>query len=341
MPRPVDAQFPVTQDFGSYATAGVTADINGSEVQQLVAMYGNYQPYGHAGQDIGCPIGTPVHAIADGTVLWADWGTNLPGDESDWGYRQRWYLYKTFPGICTVIQHDGWKSVYAHQSSNDAVCAGQQVKAGQLIGYSGNTKAPGVTLGAHLHVEALVDDRYISGNGLIYGRTDPTPFYGSTSAQASSITPLEDDMPGADDRVFKDINGENCSMQDYFLSIDTELKGVLAQITGLKDLDGNPCRLQDYLLSLDTQLKAIGTLKAIDGSTVALADQLRSLDSKLTSVNPYIHDVAAAAVAQILAKIGAPVSVDPSVVSAAVSAAIAKAVNDDADARERARLAAA
>ena len=67
--RPVDAQFMVSQEFGSDATAGVTADPNGSEVQQLVAAYGNYQPYGHAGQDIACPIGTPVHAIAAGTVL--------------------------------------------------------------------------------------------------------------------------------------------------------------------------------------------------------------------------------------------------------------------------------
>ena len=193
--RPVDAQFMVSQEFGSDATAGVTADPNGSEVQQLVAAYGNYQPYGHAGQDIACPIGTPVHAIAAGTVIWADWGSNLPGDDSDAGYRQRWYMYKYFPGIVTLIQHVGWISMYGHLSSNDAAPVGTVVAEGQLIGLSGNTKAPGVTLGAHLHVGALVDLSYACSGGLIYGCTNPEPFYtaGTINAHSTTITPVQED----------------------------------------------------------------------------------------------------------------------------------------------------
>ena len=197
--RPVADEFGVTQAFGSFATAGVTPDPNGAEVQQLVAAYGNYQPYGHAGQDIGTPIGTPVRAIAAGTVLWADWGTNLPGDETDAGYRQRWYLYKTFPGIVVVIQHDGWIGVYAHLSETP-LNPGDTVTEGQQIALSGNTRAPGVTLGAHLHVEALIDNSYPSGNGLIYGRTDPTPYFcggsinfQSTPTQEDSVTPEQMD----------------------------------------------------------------------------------------------------------------------------------------------------
>jgi hypothetical protein len=180
----------VSQPFGSYATGGVAADPTGTEVQQLVAQYGNYQPYGHAGQDIACPIGTPVHAIAAGTVLWADWGTNLPGDDS-WGpsgYFARWALYKTFPGIVTVIQHGGWISVYAHLSEAP-LNPGDVVAEGQQIALSGNTRSPGVSLGAHLHVEALVDLSYSTGNGLIYGRTDPTPYFGTISAQSATIAP--------------------------------------------------------------------------------------------------------------------------------------------------------
>ncbi|GGH93697.1 M23 family metallopeptidase [Arthrobacter liuii] len=191
--RPVSNEFPVSQEFGSDATAGVTGDPNGSEVQQLVAAYGNYQPYGHAGQDIACPIGTPVHAIADGTVIWADWGTNLPGDATDAGYRQRWYLYKNFPGIVTLIQHDGWISMYGHLSSNDAAPVGTVVTEGQLIGLSGNTKAPGVTLGAHLHVGALVDLTYSCANGYIYGCVDPSPYYGTISPQSATVTPIQED----------------------------------------------------------------------------------------------------------------------------------------------------
>lgn len=200
--RPVPAEFPVNQKFGSYATAGVTPNQYGTEVQQLVYLYGNYQPYGHAGCDIACPIGTPVRAIADGTVLWADWGTNLPGDESDAGYRLRWYLYKTFPGIVTVIQHDGWISVYAHLS-DAPLNPGDRVTEGQEIARSGNTRSPGVSLGAHLHVEALVDYAYTTGNGLIYGRTNPEPYFGGIAAMGSvttqAATTQEDFMGGTID----------------------------------------------------------------------------------------------------------------------------------------------
>lgn len=194
--RPVPDEFPVSQEFGSDATQGVAANSNpNSGTGYLVYLYGNYQPYGHAGQDIACPVGTPVRAIADGTVIWADWGTNLPGDDSDAGYRQRWYMYKNFPGIVTLIQHDGWISMYGHLSSNDAAPVGTRVREGQVIGLSGNTKAPGVTLGAHLHVGALVDLSYSCRGGLIYGCTDPTPFYGSgtITVQSATITPTQEE----------------------------------------------------------------------------------------------------------------------------------------------------
>lgn len=216
--RPVDAKFPVSQDFGSFATAGVAADPNGNAVQQLVAQYGNYQPYGHAGQDIACPIGTPVRAIAGGTVLWADWGTNLPGDDS-WsssGYFRRWALYKTFPGIVTVIQHDGWISVYAHLS-DAPLNAGDRVTEGQIIARSGNTRSPGVALAAHLHVEALVDLSYSTGGGLIYGRTDPTPFYGGAAIapQSTTIT-KEDTLSAAEaDRIIAAVNGYTAALLIY------------------------------------------------------------------------------------------------------------------------------
>lgn len=169
--RPVDAKWEISQEFGEGPTANVKP---GDPMWPYVQRYGNYQPYGHAGMDIACPIGTEVRAIADGVVLWADWGTKLPGDESEAGYRARWYLYKGFPGIVTVIQHNGWIGVYAHLSSNDEAPKGARVKAGQLIGKSGNTGG----VAPHLHVEALVDLSYRTGGGLIYGRTNPSKYFG-------------------------------------------------------------------------------------------------------------------------------------------------------------------
>jgi murein DD-endopeptidase MepM/ murein hydrolase activator NlpD len=192
--RPVSAEFAITQPFGSLATAGVTGDMNGSQVQVLVAMYGNYQPYGHAGCDIGCPVGTPVHAIGAGTVVWADWDVNLPGDDS-WGpsgYFQRWAFYKSFGGRIILLKHDdGTYSDYCHLSQIN-VSNGQRVNEGDVIGLSGDSSGgrDGV-LGAHLHTERLVDLSYSTGNGLIYGRTDPTPYFGTN--------PQEDDMANVSD----------------------------------------------------------------------------------------------------------------------------------------------
>lgn len=180
--RPVTVEHIVSQYFAEMPTEGVAPSWTPNTPGWYVRLYGNYQPFGHAGMDFKCPIGTPVHAIADGVVVWADWGYNLPGT----GNIRKWLFYKNFPGILTVIQHDGWLSAYAHLSDNDAAPAGTTVKAGQLIGLSGDTGG----VAAHLHVEALVDLSYRTGGGLIYGRTDPRKFFGS-----AAIAPQGDTKP--------------------------------------------------------------------------------------------------------------------------------------------------
>ena len=88
-------------------------------------------PKGHKGIDYALPLGTPVLAAADGIVEKA-------GVDST-GY-----------GNVIIIRHlwnDG--TVYAHLR-NWSVQVGQKVKAGEIIGYSGNT---GNSTGPHLHFE--------------------------------------------------------------------------------------------------------------------------------------------------------------------------------------------
>lgn len=188
--RPVDERYRVTQSFGEGATAGVapSKDPN-SGVGYLVYLYGNYQPVGHAGTDIGTPVGTPVRASRSGTVLWADWDVNLPGDDS-WGpsgYFQRWAFYKSFGGRLVVIQHaPGDLDVYAHNSAFKVV-KGQFVNEGDLISLSGDSSGghDGV-LGPHLHTERIVDtDNYATARGMIYGRIDPTTVWSGVSAQGT------------------------------------------------------------------------------------------------------------------------------------------------------------
>lgn len=84
----------------------------------------------HSGVDLGVDIGTPVHAMAGGTVL-------LAGAKS--GY-----------GLAVVIDHGwGWTSLYGHLSAVD-VHVGEDVRAGARVGSSGNS---GISTGPHLHFE--------------------------------------------------------------------------------------------------------------------------------------------------------------------------------------------
>ncbi|MDQ0854769.1 murein DD-endopeptidase MepM/ murein hydrolase activator NlpD [Arthrobacter sp. V4I6] len=179
-----------TQGFASMPTAGVRGNLNAPHTtpEYYVGLYGNYQPYGHAGEDHGAPVGTPIHAMRSGTVLYAGWGYNLPGT----GPIRKWLFYAGMPGKLTVIQHPGWIGAYAHQSEI-RVTAGQDVTEGEVIGLTGDTGG----VAPHLHVEALVDLGYRTGGGLIYGRADPAKYYGSTTpglGAQGDTTPQEDEM---------------------------------------------------------------------------------------------------------------------------------------------------
>ena len=92
----------------------------------------------HTGTDIACTEGTPILAAADGTVTVAN------GLDS-WGGSYGYYIQ---------IDHSGGlETLYAHCSSI-CVTTGQQVQAGQVIGYVGHT---GRATGSHLHLEVSVD----------------------------------------------------------------------------------------------------------------------------------------------------------------------------------------
>lgn len=87
----------------------------------------------HQGVDLAAPIGTPVYATAGGIVSSA-------GVSS--GY-----------GLLIQLDHAGAiQTRYAHLSRL-AVSPGQQVAAGQLIGYTGTS---GLSTGPHLHYEVRV-----------------------------------------------------------------------------------------------------------------------------------------------------------------------------------------
>ncbi|MGO9567716.1 MAG: M23 family metallopeptidase, partial [Desulfomonilaceae bacterium] len=98
-------------------------------------------PKFHTGVDYGAPTGTPVYAIADGTVTFQGCGPAY--------------------GLYVCLRHEnGYESRYSHLS-RILVKAGQKVKQRQTIGLVGST---GRSTGHHLFFEIIADGK----------RVDPT-----------------------------------------------------------------------------------------------------------------------------------------------------------------------
>ena len=131
----------------------------------------------HQGIDFGSDASEPVYAIAPGRVILAgpqlkrSGTTNMPADKAV-TYKQK---DLGAGGLVVFVKHnDHVKSAYMHLSDY-AVMAGDQVTAGQLLGWVGRTGVK--TSPAHLHFEIRVDDRHV----------DPLPILGKTLV----ISPME------------------------------------------------------------------------------------------------------------------------------------------------------
>ena len=94
----------------------------------------------HTGVDWAAPMGTPIFAAGNGTVIKA-------GRESGYGNR-------------VEIQHaNGYITTYNHMSGfARGLTEGQRVRQGQVIGYLGMT---GLATGPHLHYEVIVNGHFV------------------------------------------------------------------------------------------------------------------------------------------------------------------------------------
>ena len=87
----------------------------------------------HKGVDLAGPVGTPIHATADGVVSTASWFSSY--------------------GLYVSLEHGGEiQTRYGHMSRLN-VAAGQRVRKGDIIGFIGST---GRSTGPHLHYEVRV-----------------------------------------------------------------------------------------------------------------------------------------------------------------------------------------
>ena len=137
----------------------------------------NYRSGTHRGIDFFANWGTPVRAIADGSVIRADhnyqeypaeYRVNLLSASARVGHTPSDIFNSVLIGKAVFLDHGfemipGFRviSIYAHLSSIDtSITTGTFLKAGQNIGKSGNTGTRASTLNtkkeAHLHWEMIL-----------------------------------------------------------------------------------------------------------------------------------------------------------------------------------------
>lgn len=93
----------------------------------------------HRGTDFGASSGTPIKAIASGTVTTAG-------------------LSSSFGNMVIIDHGNGYSSLYAHASSLN-VRAGQTVSQGQVVSFVGST---GNSTGPHLHLEMRYNGSHVN-----------------------------------------------------------------------------------------------------------------------------------------------------------------------------------
>jgi murein DD-endopeptidase MepM/ murein hydrolase activator NlpD len=94
----------------------------------------------HTGVDWSAPYGTPIFAAGNGVVEKADW-------ESGYGKYIR------------IRHNNGYETAYGHMTAYARdIVEGGRVRQGQIIGFVGST---GLSTGAHVHFEILVNGRFV------------------------------------------------------------------------------------------------------------------------------------------------------------------------------------
>lgn len=232
MIQPVD--YAPSQNYGDNATKYLPAD------HWLIRQFGNYQPDGHTGVDYPCPAGTPVRAVATGTVLHVGYFQGSYADNPYW-------INPGFAGWTYVVDHIWFVGIYGHCMEGAAqVRVGDVIPEGKVLGLSGNT---GASTGDHLHFEALPDGWVV--NSYMYGRIDPRLLFATvntitpqstTPVTGSTTNPQEDDM-------FTDADRENLEKSIHQQAM---ILGMLNNMAGWMNESGNETRDNVRKVTLET-----------------------------------------------------------------------------------------
>lgn len=240
MTNPVDPKFPISQNFG-----------------ERPDYYKQFGLNGHEGIDFAVPNGTPVFAIADGTVV------------------RRMFSAKDYGNFVTVW-HPNLKiaSWYCHLQSQ-SVNVGDHLNEGAQIGLSNNT---GNSSGPHLHFgicQVDGDGVRINTNNGYQGFVDPAPYLKSSPTPQPPMTDqIVLDKASYFDQVvhllftWGKVTEDNSNLYDF-----TAISGVLIALK----------QDRDFLAGKATKWDALcNTLGFTDSNTVEVID----IENKIKEQQP-------------------------------------------------------
>ena len=180
--------------------------------------YGSRWGAFHAGLDFAAPLGTPIYAVADATVVQGK--DRAAGSVSGFG-NWVWLDAQSTLGKDFIYGHMRWADIYVKR--------GDRVKAGDLIARVGNE---GGSTGAHLHFEVWGSPGRTGGK-----HEDPAPWLQKNinSGEELTVSQVEE--------IKKYIDQKNKETQDFVKAwitgfvgpIGGDVKDVRQQVTGGRD----------------------------------------------------------------------------------------------------------
>lgn len=225
----------------------------------------------HKGVDFASPVGTPIHASADGQVL-------------------RIYRSKSYGNVIYLRHSNGMCTRYAHQSRfAPGLKAGMHVKQGDIIGYTGST---GWSTGPHLHWELRKNDDqwgptlnpmdYVSASVRNKHQKAVSAIEKGTENQGSDLEGV--DTVTASNQTLRQANRSTRSVS----SADVTTSAVLAasRSTSAQHLDSQNRLTHQF----DTQNRHAANAYAQRESMIkqmsAMLDELKALNKTMTTVRP-------------------------------------------------------
>ncbi|GAA5196976.1 hypothetical protein GCM10023322_67170 [Rugosimonospora acidiphila] len=149
---------------GEVTASGWTVPVKGATI---TSGFRTAERPTHNGDDLAAPKGTPIHAAAAGVVTVVRCQASLNGEP--YSCDQDGSISVQGCGWYVEILHAGnIITRYCHQIRHPNVVVGQQVTAGQVIGWVGDS---GNSTGPHCHFEV-----HLNGDNSAAGAVDPVPF---------------------------------------------------------------------------------------------------------------------------------------------------------------------